>query len=178
MILKGPGGFGRIVNFTMNVILGIMLSFYVLWTVQGIPGNEGLPLLTPVGFFVSLAQSMAVGYLVSDLFPAYSWGEALARIMHAKGVFAHVIASTVLGFVMATCISFILMWVNNIQLSGIEGVLALWTMVYPMILVGAIVLVAAFLPPVKKLAAAISGFNPEDIPFKQDAEGDLAGRVA
>ena len=70
------------------------------------------------------------------------------------------------------------MWVNNIQLSGIEGVLALWTMVYPMILVGAIVLVIAFLPPVKKLAAAISGFNPEDAPPKRNVEGDLAGRVA
>lgn len=178
MALKGPGGFGRIINFTMNIILGIMLSFYVLWTVQGIPGNEGLPILTPIGFFVSLAQSMAVGYLVSDLFPAYSWGEALARIVHAKGAVVHAIASTVLGFVMATCISFILMWVNNIQPLGIEGVLALWTTVYPVILVGAIVLVFACLPPVKKLAAAISGFNPDDASSEQGAERDLAGRVA
>ena len=54
---KGPGGYGRIVNGIMNIILCVVLSFYVLWTVQNLPGNEALPILTPLGFFVSFVTT-------------------------------------------------------------------------------------------------------------------------
>ena len=66
MTFKGPGGFGRIVNCIMHVIMCAILSFYVLWTVQHIPGNEALPILTPLGFFVSLVESFCVGMFIGD----------------------------------------------------------------------------------------------------------------
>lgn len=50
--LKGPSGFGRIVNGVMNIIMCAILSIYVLWTVQNLPGNEALPIFTPLGFLV------------------------------------------------------------------------------------------------------------------------------
>lgn len=48
MVFKGPGGFGRIVNGIMNLIMCAVLSAYVLFTVQNIPGNEALPIFTPL----------------------------------------------------------------------------------------------------------------------------------
>jgi hypothetical protein len=161
MTFKGPIGFGRIVNICMNIVMCAALSFYVLFTVQNIPGNEMLPILTPLGFFVSFVQSFAVGMTVGDLVPAIAWGNKLAAAMRVTNrVATHLISVVVLALVMVTSISFICTWLTNVQTMGMEGVMASWLMVYPVLLVGGYVILATFLIPAMKLAAAISGFDP------------------
>lgn len=165
MIFKGPGGFGRIVNIIMNLILCSVLSVYVLWTVQNIPGNEMLPILTPLGFFVSLVSSFGVGYTIGDLVPGYQWGQALAAKLGVKSkIPAHLVASLIHDIVMVTLISFIMTWINNVQTIGMEGVIQSWLMVYPFLFVAAYLIIAIFLLPCFSLAAKISGFDPNAAP--------------
>jgi hypothetical protein len=166
MIFKGPAGFGRIVNGIMNIIMCSVLSFYVLWTMQNIPGNEALPILTPIGFFVSLVTSFCVGEFVGDHVPAMAWGTKLAHAMHIKNrVAVHLIAVVILAIVMVTSISFVCTWINNVQTPGGMGaVIASWLMVYPVLLGAGYVVLAAFLPPVMKMATAVSGFDPTKAP--------------
>jgi len=165
MIFKGPGGYGRIVNGFMNVLMCAALSFYVLWTVQNIPGNEALPILTPLGFFVSFVQSFCVGMFVGDWVPGHAWGVKLATALKIKNkVVHHMVSVVVLAFVMVTSISFICTWLTNVQTMGMAGVWASWTMVYPVLLVGGWCILALALPVAFKLAAAISGFDPSKLP--------------
>ena len=165
MIFKGPGGFGRIVNIIMNLILCSVLSFYVLYKVQTIPGNEALPILTPLGFFVSLVSSFAMGMLIGDLVPAYSWGQKVAGALGIKGkIPAHLVASLIHDLIMVTMISFIMTWINNVQQAGMEGVMASWFMVLPFLLVAGYLIIAVFLLPCFSLAAKLSGFDPNAAP--------------
>lgn len=177
MILKGPAGFGRVVNAVMNVIMCSILSFYVLWTVQNIPGNEALPILTPLGFFVSLVESFCVGMLVGDFLPALSWGQRLAKALHAKGrIGSHFISVFVLALVMITSISFVCTWLNNVQTAGMAGTWEAWLMVYPFLLVSGYVVELISLPLAFKIAAAISGFDPSMVAQKESSRAEAHQR--
>lgn len=160
-MLKGPAGFGLIMNVTMNLILGLVLSVVVLSIIQGIPGNEELPIFTPISYFVAVIQATIVGVFVGDLLPALQWGQKLAGAFHIKNkIGAHFITSLVLAFVMATCITFICMFLNNFQTGGMGMVVGAWLMIYPPALICAYPLVLISLPFVMKMAVSISGFNP------------------
>lgn len=160
-MLKGPAGFGLIMNIVMNLILGLVLSVVVLATIQGLPGNEGLPIFTPVSYFAAVVQATIVGVFIGDIFPALQWGQKLAGAFHIKNkVGAHFITSLVLAFVMATCITFVCMFLNNFQTGGMEAVVGTWLIIWPPALIGAYPLVLIALPLVMKMATAISGFNP------------------
>ncbi len=177
---KGPGGYGRIVNGIMNVILCAVLSFYVLWTVQNIPGNEMIPILTPLGFFVSWVSSFCVGEFIGDHVPAMAWGQALCRALHIKNKIAtHFISVAVLAFVMITSISFICTWINNIQTAGWDGTIASWLMVYPFLLLSGYIIQLICLPICFKIAAAVSGFDPNKMPVPEGAgDAEVAGGEA
>lgn len=165
MVFKGPAGFGRIVNCVMNIIMCLMLSFYVLWTVQHLPGNEALPILTPLSLAVEFAKSFAVGMFIGDFVPANAWGMRLASALHIKNrVLHHCVSTVVLTFVMITSISFICTWIANVQTAGMAGVIASWTMVYPFLLGCGYVVQVLTLKPIMKLATAISGFDPAAAP--------------
>lgn len=177
MVFKGPAGFGRIVNGIMNLIMCAILSFYVLYTVQNIPGNEALPILTPLGFFVSLVESFCVGMFIGDFVPALGWGQKLAGALHVRNkVGAHFISVAILAFVMITSISFICTWLNNVQTVGMEGTWASWLMVYPFLLGSGYVVELISLPLAMKAAKAISGFDPAAAP--PAPEGSEAGNAA
>lgn len=170
MTFKGPGGFGRIVNGIMNIVMCALLSFYVLWTVQHIPGNETLPILTPLGFFVSFVESFCVGMLIGDFVPALGWGRKLAASLKIKNRIAvHFVSVAVLAFVMITSISFICTWLNNVQTTGMAGTWASWTMVYPVLLIAGYIAQLATLPLAMKIASAISGFDPAAAPPAPEA---------
>lgn len=160
-MLKGPAGFGLMMNVTMNLILGLVLTAVILMTIQNLPGNEALPILTPASYFAGVVQAAIVGVFVGDLLPALQWGQKLAGALHVKNkVGAHFIASLVLAFVMATCISFICMFLNNFQTGGIGMVVGMWLMIYPIALVCAYPIVLITLPLVMKAAVSISDFDP------------------
>lgn len=84
MIFKGPGGFGRVLNIVMCMVMCVVLSVIILSTMQGVPGNETLPIFTLLGFGVSFLMSFCVGYVVGDLFPALSWGASSATLSISK----------------------------------------------------------------------------------------------
>ncbi|WP_241963563.1 hypothetical protein [Gordonibacter sp. 28C] len=168
--LKGPGGFGRVVNGFMNIIMCAILSVYVLWTVQNLPGNEALPIFTPLGFFVSFVTSFCVGEFVGDHVPALAWGQKLAAALHVKNkVGAHFISVAVLALVMITSISYVCTWINNVQVAGWDGTFAAWIMVYPFLLASGYVVELVMLPVAMKLAAAVSGFDPSKAPAPAEA---------
>lgn len=169
--LKGPGGYGRVVNGIMNIIMCAILSLYVLWTVQNVPGNETLPILTPIGFFVSFVTSFCVGEFVGDHIPALAWGQKLADALHIKsGIGRHFVSVLILAVVMVGSISFICTWINNIQQVGWDGTVAAWLMVLPFLLVSGYVVELISLPLAMKAAAAISGFDPAKM---APPEGDV-----
>ena len=172
MTFKGPGGFGRIVNGVMNIIMCAILSFYVLWTVQNLPGNEALPILTPLGYFVSWIESFCVGMFIGDFVPGLAWGQKLAAALKIKnGIAVHFVSVFVLAFVMITSISFICTWLNNVQAGGMAGTIAAWTMVYPFLLVCGYIVQLITLKPIMKLATAISGFDPAAAPAPEKQNG-------
>lgn len=177
MIFKGPGGYGRITNILMNIVMCTCLSLYVLWTVQNIPGNEALPVFTVLGFFVSFVQSFAVGTFVGDVFPAFILGQkACAKVgIKNKGV-AYFISVFFLAFVMITVISFVCTWMNNVQQVGMDGTMAAWLMVYPVLLFGGYIVMLICLMPAFKIASAVSGFDPNEAP--QPTESAPISKVA
>ncbi len=160
-MLKGPAGFGLIMNVTMNLILGLVLSVVVLTIMQGVPGNEEIPIFTPISYLVAVIQATIVGVFVGDLLPALQWGQKLAGSLHVKNkIGVHFITSFVLAFVMATSITFICMFLNNFQTGGIEMVVSAWFLIWLPALICAYPLVLITLPLIMKMASSISGFNP------------------
>lgn len=61
---------------------------------------------------------------------------------------------------MATCITFLCMFLNNFQTGGMGMVIGAWLAIYPLALACAYPLVLITLPLVMKMASSISGFNP------------------
>ena len=163
--MKGPVWFGRWVNCLMNLVMCAVLSAYVLWTVQNIPGNEALPIFTPLSFFVSWVDSFCVGMFIGDWIPGLAWGNKLADALHVKNrIGRHFISVAILAFVMITSISFICTWINNVSSSGMAGVIASWTMVYPFLICSGYIIELICLPISFKIATAISGFDPAAVP--------------
>ncbi len=182
MVFKGPAGFGRIVNALMNLIMCAVLSAYVLWSVQNVPGNEGLPIFTPIAFFVSWVDSFCVGMFIGDFVPGLAWGNKLADALHVKNkVGRHFVSVLVLAFVMITSISFICTWINNVAAGGMAAVVQSWLMVYPFLLCSGYVVELVSLPICMKAARAISGFDPAAAPAPGPApagDGASAGEAA
>ena len=67
--MKGPIGFGKVVNIVMNVILGLCMSLVML-TAAGVPL---LPEIVVEAWFASFC----IGYAFGDIVPVASWGPAL-----------------------------------------------------------------------------------------------------
>lgn len=131
MQFKGPGGFARIMNLIMNLVLCACFSTYALWVAQHVPGNEAQPIFTPLGVFVSFVMSFCVGMTVADFFPAFIWGKKLARKLGLTGLPAYALAVLIVTIVMVTLMSFLCTWMNNVQRIGMAGVMMSFLSTYP-----------------------------------------------
>lgn len=170
MIFKGPGGFGRVLNIGMCAVMCVVLSLIILTTLQNLPGNEQAPIFTFVGFWVSFVMSFCVGYVVGDVFPALAWGQSLCRALRIKNKAAtHIISSFVLAFVLITLVSVACVWITNIQAMGLDGSIGIWLLVYPYLLGIGYLVIVLILPLIMRLATAISGFDPKEMP-QEDPE--------
>lgn len=69
--MKGPIGFGRVVNIVMNIILGLCMSLVML-TAAGVP-------LLPEIVIEAWFASFCIGYAFGDIIPVASWGPAFVR---------------------------------------------------------------------------------------------------
>lgn len=179
MIFKGPGGFGRVLNIVMCMVMCVVLSVIILSTVQGIPGNESLPIFTLLGFGVSFLMSFCAGYVVGDLFPALSWGRKLCAVLHIENkVVAHIVSSLVLAFTLITLVSVSCVWMTNAQSLGLGACVGIWMMVYPPLLGAGYLVILVTLPLAMRLASAISGFDPSGPSPQKPAEGAVEGALS
>ena len=176
MIFKGPGGFGRVLNIVMCIVMCVVLSVIILSTMQGVPGNETLPIFTLLGFGVSFLMSFCVGYVVGDLFPALSWGRKLCDAFHIENKIAvHAVSSFVLAFTLITLVSVSCVWMTNAQSLGLDACVGIWMMVYPPLLGAGYLVILVILPLAMRLASAISGFDPNGPSPQKPAEGAVEG---
>ena len=74
--MKGPIGFGKVVNIVMNVILGLCMSLVML-TAAGVPL---LPEIVVEAWFASFC----IGYAFGDIVPVASWGPALCAKLNLR----------------------------------------------------------------------------------------------
>jgi len=163
-MFKGPQGFPKIINACMNIIIGLVVGVVMLSIVQGLPGNEGVPILTPMGVLQSLALSFCIGYTGGDILPLMAWGQKLAGALHATGKWSsHIVISVVLGLGMAIVITFLVAFINNVLVSGMAGVIGFFVQFIPIIASIAVVTVILLLKPVMALAVKVSGFNPAEV---------------
>lgn len=75
--LKGPSGFGRIVNGVMNIIMCAILSIYVLWTVQNLPGTRLCPSSRRSASSCHSSPASASASLWATMFPVWLGGKNL-----------------------------------------------------------------------------------------------------
>ena len=72
--MKGPIGFGRMVNLVMNIILGLCMTLVILTAV-------GAPMVPDV-IVESWFASFCIGYTFGDLVPIASAGPAICKTIN------------------------------------------------------------------------------------------------
>lgn len=138
--------FGKIINFSINVFLGIVLVLVGLL----LSGN-----LTLLMFVQSFVVSMGVGYLICDLIPAPMWGKKLAEKLGVKNkLAAHLLSSAVGAGVLITCISFCCQFVAVGSL-----LFVVWPKALPYLLFSGYLVIVFFMPVCEKIAVALTKPN-------------------
>lgn len=134
---------GKIINFLINIFLGIVLVLVGL----ALSGN-----LKPLMFIQSFVVSMGVGYLICDLIPAPQWGQKLVQHLNIKNKLAgHLLSSAVGALVLITCISFFCQFVAVGNLLFI-----IWPKALPYLLASGYVVIVVFMPICEKIALAVT----------------------
>lgn len=131
--------YGKIVNFLINVFLGIVLVLVGLL----LSGK-----LQPMLFVQSFVVSMGVGYLVCDLIPAPAWGQKLVGKLQINNKLAcHLISSIVGALVLITCISFFCQFVSVGSI-----IFAVWPKALPYLWISGYLVIVIFMPLCQKAA--------------------------
>ena len=160
--MKGPIGFGRMVNLGMNIILGLCMTLVILVAV-------GAP-LAPEAIIESWFASFCIGYTFGDLIPIASAGPAICKALKMRNPIGfYVINSIVLGAYFGTIILFGNALINNLPTMGWGAVFGFFMGFWPIAVCAAIVLVIIFLWLAQKIAASVSGFDPTKMPPAQEA---------
>ncbi len=134
---------GKIINFLINVFLGIVLVLVGLL----LSGN-----LTPLMFAQSFIVSMGVGYLICDFIPAPMWGQKLVAALGIKNaLLGHLISSAVGAVVLITCISFFCQFVAVGDL-----LFVVWPHALPYLIASGYVVIVIFMPICQKIALALT----------------------
>lgn len=135
--------FGKIINFTINIFLGIVLVLVGL----SLSGN-----LKPLMFIQSFVVSMGVGYLICDFIPAPIWGQKLVKALNIKNKIAgHLLSSAVGAIILITCISFFCQFVAVGNLLFI-----VWPKALPYLLLSGYVVIVLFMPLCEKIAKVLT----------------------
>ena len=157
--MKGPVGFGRMVNLVMNIILGLCMSLIML-------NAAGAPML-PELIIEAWFASFCVGYAFGDVIPVASWGPALCGALKIRAHAAfYIINSIILGLYFGTIILFGNMLINNLPTAGWGAVFGGFVAFWPLVAVSAIILVLIFLWLAQLIAKAVSGFDPAAAPHE------------
>ena len=151
--MKGPIGFGRMVNLIMNIILGLCMTLVILTAV-------GAPMVPDV-VIESWFASFCIGYTFGDLVPIAQAGPAICKALKMHNPIGfYLINSIVLGLYFGTIILFGNALINNLPTMGWGAVFGFFVGFWPIVAVAAIVLVLIFLWLAQRIAASVSGFDP------------------
>jgi hypothetical protein len=135
--------FGRIVNFFINIALGIALVF------EGLLFADNLQ---PMVFVQSFVVSMGIGYTICDLIPAPIWGERLARKLKIQNRFLfHLVSTAAGGIILVPCISFFCQFVALGSM-----IFHVWPHILLFLILTGYAVLLVFLPICKKLAVALT----------------------
>lgn len=159
LVFKGPGGFGRIMNISMNAFMSLAFSFIMLWVAQQrVP--EGVQVLTPTAYFVSVLTAFGIGYVVIDLIPVFKLGNGLAKKLGLKGIGAYAATVVVIDLVVTTIIGFLMTLMNMISHATLAETCLAWLTTYPLMLIVGFAIQLVIMKPFMMLAQKISGFDP------------------
>ena len=151
--MKGPIGFGRMVNLVMNILMGISISLVVLISVHA-------P-LTPDVVVQSWFCSFIIGYTFGDLIPIASLGPAICGKLGIRGGAGfYIINSICLAIYFGTVILFGMSIINNLATAGWGAVFGFFAMMWPIVAIAAIIFVLAYLWLAQLIAKGVSGFDP------------------
>lgn len=164
MGFKGPGGYGRVLNTFMNIIICGAMNFYVMWVIQNLPQNAGIPILTLEGYLAGFVMSFCCGYYIGDTVPGWMWGNQLAAKLKLGKIPAFVFACAFHGLCMCTLIPLLCNFINNFPAGGLAGVWQGYALTYFPVLGMGFLLMLVFMPIALKLAKSISGFDPDALP--------------
>lgn len=135
--------FGRIVNFLINIALGIVLVSVGLLLADNVH---------PMIFMQSLAVSIGVGYTICDLIPSPMWGEKLAHQLGLRNkLLFHLFSIAVGGAVLITCISFFCQFVAFGSMT-----FQVWPRTLPYLLLSGYLVLVVFMPICKKAAILLT----------------------
>ncbi|WP_234122553.1 hypothetical protein [Clostridium hydrogenum] len=141
--------FGSIMNFGMNLIIGIVMTTVALNLLHAV---------SLIAFFQNVILSLGIGYLVGDLLPAVAWGDKLANALGCKNKFLrHLVSSLVIGFCLITVISLICQFI-----AFGTGMMPIWLKCIPYFYVFGTLAILIAIPIVLKIAILLTGFNPEN----------------
>lgn len=151
--MKGPIGFGRMVNLVMNIIVGLAVSLVVLVCVHA-------PLIPNI-IVQSWFCSFVIGYSFGDLIPIASLGPAICRKAGIRGGAGnYIISSVCLGLYFGTVILFGMSIINNLSTAGWIAVFGFFGQMWLIVAVSAVVFVLVFLWLAQAIAKGVSGFDP------------------
>lgn len=139
----GKQHFGQIINFLINIALGLVLT------------TVGLSMagpIQPLVFIQSFVVSMAVGYTICDLIPAPAWGKMLTeRLGIGNRLGCHLLSTAVGGLVLITCISFFCQFV-----AVGSNIMAVWPHALPYLLAAGYLVLIIFMPLCERIAGALT----------------------
>ena len=139
----GKQHFGRIINFSINIALGLVLT-YVGLSIAGA--------ITSLAFIQSFVVSMAVGYTICDLIPAPAWGQMFTERIGIKNrLGCHLVSTDIGGLVLITCISFFCQFV---AVGG--AILAVWPHALPSLLMSGYMVLIIFMPVCERIAGILT----------------------
>lgn len=135
--------FGQIINFLINIVLGIVL------TAVGLTLAHNMSLLV---FIQNFVVSMAVGYTICDLIPASVLGKRISEKIKIKGKLgSHLFSTAVAGAILVTCISFFCQFV------AVGPALPLiWPHALPYLLISGYIVLIIFIPICEKIAEVLT----------------------
>lgn len=127
--------YGKIINFTINIFLGIGL------TTVGLYKNK---LLSIESFMTGFVVSMGIGYIICDLIPALG---PIATKSMKDSLPKNLLTTAVTGFVYIFLISFF----NLFSTTGFQ-VLHVWPKLFPVLFIIGYVILLLFMPICVKIA--------------------------
>lgn len=135
--------FGRIINLSINIFLGIAL------VLVGLILADNVDLMV---FLQSFVVSLGIGYIICDLIPAPVWGKRFASWIGIKNKLAFHLLSTVIGgMVLIPIISFFCQFV-----AFGENMLQVWIHALPYLLLTGYLVLVFFMPLCTKLAKLLT----------------------